>query len=697
MAAPTPMEAANPLGQLDAKQERAMSLPQLQNLMRKDPEAYAVEFDQQWSHFESMMEIFKLKPQKPHSNFSEQVMFLAHVAPCFPAQAAALPTAIMSALSEHDEVMHPMMRSTLVQALILLRNRDQFPCIQALPLYFKLFRLNDKRLREMIFKHIVRDLVQLNTACRNQKKTNELVDFFFAKLKDGEADIARRACAVFVSMNRQSIWKDARVVNLMSAGLMHPDLKVAAALAHLFLGNKTKGLDGILKDSDDEKEDEEEANDAAKGIIGARKTANRAKRVQRAKKAAKKALQKRKQKEGLDSCVSFVAIDLLHDPQTLAERLYQRVSKNSEPYLFRLLILHLLARIIGRNQLQLLNLYPYLTKYLQPTQAHVTKVLACLVEASHSQVPPDDLRPTILHIVKTFVTEAQAPEVIEVGLNSIREVCVRTVNVLNEDELADLADFRKFKNKGVSMAARSLINAYRELHPELLHRSLRGREATVALSRGEMQAPVFGADQANDQIEGLELLVKKQRKDSAEGAEGDQGVGNKDGDAKKLMTDQVLSAEDFQKLRKMKLQRSVELQLGRKRKAEEMSSDSEVSSSDDESDADASDEERGLAGRLPSAVSAEFLKGAAKKPRTKAARVEGAKSGFDFKEKVNEKRASRKGGKTNKEHARNKPIQMAVNSKRAKGKANLKAKDKVQTLKKHIKTLRTKCKQKRRR
>ena len=36
-------------------------------------EAYGPEFDQQWSHFDSQMEMFKLKPQKPSSSFGEQV------------------------------------------------------------------------------------------------------------------------------------------------------------------------------------------------------------------------------------------------------------------------------------------------------------------------------------------------------------------------------------------------------------------------------------------------------------------------------------------------------------------------------------------------------------------------------------------------------------------------------------------------
>jgi len=119
--------------ELEGQEQRVLWLPQLQNIMKKDPEAYTAEFDQQWSRFQSMMDIFKLKPQKPHNTFSEQVMFLAHVAPSFPAKAEALLEVLIGTLNESLEIMHPQMWQVPVQALILLRNRSQFPCIVAKP------------------------------------------------------------------------------------------------------------------------------------------------------------------------------------------------------------------------------------------------------------------------------------------------------------------------------------------------------------------------------------------------------------------------------------------------------------------------------------------------------------------------------------------------------------------------------------
>jgi len=330
-------------------------------------------------------------------------------------------------------------------------------------------------------------------------------------------------------------------------------------------------------------------------------------------------------------------------------------------------------------------------KYMIPNQHEVTKILACLVEASHSQVPPEELRPVVLHLIQTFVTESAAPEVIEVGLNTIREICTRAVSILTEEELADLVAFKKFKHKGVMIAARGLMNAYREIDPQLLHRSLRGREAVMALSRGELQAPQFGVGAVRDTIDGLDLLATQRAKKQV--AEDSDDEAEKEGneapvvlDAKQMMAQEVLSSEDFKKMRKLQLQKSVEVQLGRKRKAEEMISSSESGSDSDDDSSD--DNEEGLFGRMPGSMSADQLKGTKKKGRTKAERKASAESGrTDYKEKLMEKHANRKGGQTNKEKRRNKPLMMTKQSQGATSKRNKTSKQKMKNLKDHIKTL----------
>eukprot|EP00811_Abedinium_folium_P010152 NODE_1938_length_2330_cov_15.204267.p1 GENE.NODE_1938_length_2330_cov_15.204267~~NODE_1938_length_2330_cov_15.204267.p1 ORF type:complete len:747 (-),score=223.41 NODE_1938_length_2330_cov_15.204267:88-2136(-) len=680
-----------------------MSLPELQNLMKRDPPAYEAEFDQQWQHFESMMEIFKLKPQKPHKSVTQQVMFLAHVAPSFPTRASALPDILISFLDESHQVMHPEMRMVLVQALILLRNRDQFPCVRTLPLYFRLFALQDKELRRIVFGHIINDVMIMHHRSRNQRVTTELRDFFFAQLRDSQVELARRACAFFLSLYRKNVWRDAHAVNLMSAGLMHPDLKIAAALAHLFLGNQTKGLVGILEDSDNS--DAEDVGQAVKELVASKKTRNKEKKIERAKKTATKALL-RKKKNGDSIGISYVAIDMLHDAQTLAESLLGRVSKTGEPYQFRILLLHLIARLVSRHQLQIVNLYPFLIRYLNPKHRDVTRILACLIESAHSLVPPELMRPVVQHLIEHFVSEAMSPEVIEIGLNTIREISTRAVHILTEDQVADLAGFQRFKNKGVTTAARAFVKVFREVNPQLLHRSLRGREAQMAISRGKFQAPEFARNDPSTGIDGLDLLVDKWEKDEHGGEDVPEGEVPRKSEQElaQIISDRVLSAEDFQRLKRLRLQRSIKLQMGGKRAHDQISSDSSDGESDNEKASDDSDgstdDEKGLSGRLPGAVAAGDLVGKRKKKQTKAQRMTSAASGrTDWNTKLQEKQKARKGGKTNLEHNRAKPHKMVEHSKGVQKKKMLNARQKVKNFKDHIKTMKKKvggkCKRRR--
>ena len=55
-------------------------------------------------------------------------------------------------------------------------------------------------------------------------------------------------------------------------------------------------------------------------------------------------------------------------------------------------------------------------------------------------------------------------------LNTIREVCVRCPLAMNFDLLQDLTGYKNYRDKGVRMAARSLIQLFRTLNPHMLHR-----------------------------------------------------------------------------------------------------------------------------------------------------------------------------------------------------------------------------------
>lgn len=55
------------------------NLPQLQNLIKRDPEAYREEFLQQWNRYNTIRQIFHLNPEQESNNFRELVSFISQV------------------------------------------------------------------------------------------------------------------------------------------------------------------------------------------------------------------------------------------------------------------------------------------------------------------------------------------------------------------------------------------------------------------------------------------------------------------------------------------------------------------------------------------------------------------------------------------------------------------------------------------
>jgi len=57
------------------------NLPQLQNLIKRDPAAYKEEFLQQWNHYDSIRRIFQINPDEQAQHFRELVSFISQVRP----------------------------------------------------------------------------------------------------------------------------------------------------------------------------------------------------------------------------------------------------------------------------------------------------------------------------------------------------------------------------------------------------------------------------------------------------------------------------------------------------------------------------------------------------------------------------------------------------------------------------------------
>lgn len=211
---------------------------------------------------------------------------------------------------------------------------------------------------------------------------------------------------------------------------------------------------------------------------------------------------------------NFSAIHLIYDPQGMAEKLLHNLEKVNHRFEVKLMVMNLVSRLIGIHQLFVFNFYSYLQRYAQPHQRDVTKILLFAAQAAHELVPSESIFPLVKLIANNFINERNSAECMCVGLNAIRELCSRCPLAIDEDLLQDLVQYRNYKNKNVSMAAKALMHLYRKINPDLLRKKDRGKPTEASV---EFKARQYGELDAKDYIPGAECLSLVEEEEEGEG------------------------------------------------------------------------------------------------------------------------------------------------------------------------------------
>ncbi|KAF8969872.1 protein required for actin cytoskeleton organization and cell cycle progression [Flammula alnicola] len=502
------------------------NLPQLQNLIKRDPVAYKEEFLQQWNHYNSIRQIFKINPDEQAQHYKELVSFISQVATCYPRETAEFPSQISSLLIESYGILAPDTRKTLVQNLVLLRNKDVITSIELLQSLFPLLpRTSSSTLRSYIRKTILSDIRVANLRSQNHKLNRAVQAMLFGMVERGmsgdvvgdkgklravngptsdrdshNVDEALWAVVLTQELWRKKVWNDAKSVSIVAQGCFHPVTKVQSASLHFFLGSE----------EEDEESDEEEVD--VRSLHHRReinkKTRSGDNKLRKQLKVAKKASKSIKKHNKTASMPNFSAIQLLNDPQTFGEKLYDMLNTYDKRFSLdhKILIMQLLSRIMGSHKLCVLGFYTYIVKYLFYRQLRVPSILVALAQSVHDLTPPDAVTPVIRKLSQEFVHPGVGSEVIAAGLNAIREVSRRQPWAMEEDLLGDLIEYRKSKDKAVTSAARGLLKLYREVNPSMLKRRERGKDASMGLASGSAPLPYGHSAEAAVDIEGLSLL-----------------------------------------------------------------------------------------------------------------------------------------------------------------------------------------------
>ncbi|CAI2727746.1 unnamed protein product [Schistosoma spindalis] len=487
-----------------------MPLSELNYHLTRDPLSYRTDFEEQLENFSTLKQSFSSAPSQYISRLEELLSFLSQAVRYYPEHVAEFTTSVIQTLLSRSFGMHPEMRMAFLRAFMRLRTKNLIPATQAVDIAFKLYRCRDKQVRKTLRHFLVSDMKRMNK-CQKQTKANAVILSFLSKMiKDNSSTVAREAVLILLCLFKKNVWNDARTANVIADSCLICNKKVYVPAIQFFLG-KSKALDEMETSSDSESDDEESKIKQLR--LGHRvgvKTKNRQKRLERAIKHVNKEKERKIKKR--TELTNFHALNMLHDPQTFAEKLFRKLERCSDRFEIRLLILDLISRLIGLNKLVLLNFYPFIQRFLRPQQRDVTHLLLFSAQASHDQVPPDVMEPLIRVIADNFITERASSEAIAVGLNSVREICLRCPYAVTKDLLSDLIQYRSYRNKNVVAAARSIIRLYRQINPELLPRKECGRltESQLDVLKYDIPQDVainYGQCTTSSTIPGAEIVV----------------------------------------------------------------------------------------------------------------------------------------------------------------------------------------------
>ncbi|XP_046852084.1 protein SDA1 homolog isoform X2 [Xenia sp. Carnegie-2017] len=458
------------------------NLPQLQNVIKRDPLSYKDEFLQQYRHYQSNLAIFKINPLLSNQVFEDLAMFLSQVSHCYTNELEKFPQEIIDILTSHYMVMNPDVRMTLCRSLILLRNKGLLSPTSLLELFFLLFRCNDKLLRKTLYTHIVKDIRNINAKHKNNKVNSTLQNFMYTILNDSHALAAKKSLDVMIELYQKNIWRDVKTVNVISTACFSHITKISVT-ALKFLLEKNQ--------NDDSESESEDDKPTEKQLLLANRVRKKTRKSEAKLKIALKNMNKQKKKHS--KCTTFSALYLINDPQGFCERLFKKLGNSTERFEVRVLMMNVLACLIGVHQ---------------PHQKEVTSMLTFYAQACHELVPSEIVEPGLKAIVNNFVTERNSNEVIAVGINAVKEVCIRCPLVMTEQLLRDLAAYKKSKNKSVFNASRSLIQQFRLLNPSLLHEKDRGK---MTVQERNVRPNEYGEMSSKNYVPGAELLDENEQ------------------------------------------------------------------------------------------------------------------------------------------------------------------------------------------
>eukprot|EP00762_Andalucia_godoyi_P001429 ANDGO_00187.mRNA.1 Protein SDA1 homolog len=510
------------------------TLLQLGQFVHRDPQAYFEEVSSRYQHLVSTVTLVFASPSQLEKSpedlraLCELCKFVASTSTYFP-QTICKSFSTMAVDSWLSDPRFPSLplsfRLALVQAVMSLRAKNQTSTEKVFASFVPLLGSAEKQMRRMIFGYLVKE--SKRTTQDNVKKSMQSVLFnSLKKCTNASSESAENHSADLIASSIVRIfgilfvsrvwWSDATTaVNVVaSEALFNPHEKVVTAALHFFLNLKTFGKSDEIDNDDRMEQIESERLTICDRLKKGPKVKDRtARKMKRRAKLLQQRIKSQQNEDNEHEAVGdmdfdedasvdgvssssrvidlrgFEHIEWLNNPLTIAERLFASVRQSQFSFDMRIMQLDLVSRIMAIHHLVIPNFGPFMAKFVRPSQAEVTKLLAVAVQSVHKDTPADCVLPLLQSLSDNFVSESNDGPSIAIGLNTIRTLCLRCPSGMRDIGgvlVNDWLSYRKFKtDKSVVMAARGVLEIARTVVPHLLHRRDFGKEVSEKMSQAK--------------------------------------------------------------------------------------------------------------------------------------------------------------------------------------------------------------------
>jgi len=491
---------------------------------RKDPEGHRDDVRRQLSLLGDYLNLLQLDPasvsQEGLVALLKLMVSLSGI-PAYKDLMAQLPSLFIGALENASLELSPTLRLEFLKALIGLGNKGAASLSDpaVLACYFDNLRVHDKETRAAVVNHLIVAIRAANRPSRNPKLNATIQRQLINTISGTENRLLTlKLLQVAGELYRRRVWDDERTVGLFADLLLRSnDRRVISRCLNFFLLVSEKAdaeddegeLDGVVGLSREERIDM--LRTRIRDLKVSSSYAGDKTRNQREMQRAKTKLRQLEQGTQLKAMTGHI-YDQLRSPSDFADGVIRKFLGTGRTIAFplRLQAIELISKVTAYHELAVPEFYQRILRYVVPRQKEIIAILQYSVACVNKNTAEEDAYSLVSKVATDFVHSGSSDQAMTVGLTCIAEICKRcpgaltfsdeAVDLLNElvsysreSELLSSYDLSHSKTqartrKGVTMAARNLLNTYRILAPNKLRKKFLGRELSKEMAAEKKEA-----------------------------------------------------------------------------------------------------------------------------------------------------------------------------------------------------------------